>query len=137
MDTSDQIAHEGIVTSFVGSKAVIQLIQPGACHSCDIKGFCGVEDEDRSRFEVSVSGLKIGDHVNVDISPAHGFKAMFWAYFFPFILMFTVIAMGTALGYSEGLLGAAALLLLVPYYVLLAVFKKYLTQQIHLHVEKL
>ncbi len=137
MDSSDQIAHRGIVTNLVGDKAIIQLIQPGSCHSCSIKGFCGVEDDDRSRFEVSNAHYAIGDRVNVDVSPNSGFKATFWAYLFPFIMMFAVIAVGTSYGYNEGLLGGIALLLLIPYYLLLSAFKKYLTRHIHLHVKKL
>jgi len=137
MDTSDQIAHQGIVTNRYGDKAVIQLMQAGSCHSCHMKDFCGVDDDERSRFEVSDSNLEIGDHVNVEISPASGFLATFWAYIFPFILMFVVIAGGSVMGLSEAILGTVALLLLVPYYLLLSAFRKHFSNHLHLHISKL
>lgn len=137
MDTSDHIAHLGIVTGRSGLKAEIRLIQPASCHSCQIKEFCGVTDDERSRFEVSDSTLCIGDHVSVQVSPASGFKATFWAYIFPFCLMFAVIAAGTALRLPEAPLAAAALLLLVPYFLLLRVFRHHFARHIHLHISRL
>lgn len=137
MDTSDHIAHTGIVTAKEGEKAVIYVMQDGACHSCHMSGFCGVEDSDRSRFEVSDSHLAVGDHVNIQISPGSGYKATFWAYFFPFILMLLVVILGKVFGISEGLSGALALILLIPYYLILALFKEKISHQVHLQITKL
>lgn len=137
MDTSDHITHQGVVINRIDDKAIIYVMQADSCHSCSMKAFCGVEDEDRSRFEVSDSSLAIGDHVNIQISPGNGFKATFWAYLFPFLLMIAVIFTGTFLQLSEALLGSAALLLLIPYYLVLAHFRKNLSRQVHLHITKL
>ena len=137
MTGTEQISHEGIVTNRIGDKAIIHLIKPEECHSCRMKEFCGVTDEDRSRFEVPVEDLEIGDTIALEVKPGIGFKALFWAYIIPFLLVVLVIAIGSWSGLPEQWLGVFSLLILPPYFFALSRFKHQLKSQLNLKVSKL
>lgn len=135
MHSDRSIAHKGLVVNRTDKKTVIQLLQPEQCHSCHIKGFCGVSDDDRFRFEVEEQDLDIGDTVSVEVSANSGYKATFWGYLFPFLLIISVLTTLLALGVSEAWAGLSALLVLLPYYAILAtckgIFKRSLPLEIH------
>ena len=137
MTHTEHISHEGIVTNRIGDKAIIHLIKPEECHSCSIKNFCGVTDEERSRFEVPGSNLEIGDAISLELRPGTGFKALFWAYLFPFLLILIVIIGGSLMNVPEKWLGIVSLLILPPYFLGLSKFKQRLKSQLNLKVSKL
>ncbi|MCG8387123.1 MAG: SoxR reducing system RseC family protein [Cytophagales bacterium] len=135
--TTESISHHGKVTQCMGEKAIVQLTQHEACHSCHIKEFCGKGDGKVVSFEVSQNDLAVGDQVSLQISPAIGFKALFWAYLFPFLLILMVIVGGSMLAVPEHWLGVTALFVLLPYFIGLSRFKRILKSQLNLQVKKL
>ncbi|MFT6866917.1 MAG: positive regulator of sigma E activity [Cyclobacteriaceae bacterium] len=137
MQDQEQIAHEGIITNCFGNAALVHLIQAESCHSCHMKEFCGVDDQERSTFIVENNGYHVGDHVHLVISAARGLKATFWAYIFPFLLMLAVILIGTIYNFPESVLGLFALLLLIPYFLGLAKFRHKLKSGFQLKVTRL
>ena len=134
---TDSIAHNGVVTHCLGDKAIVQLTQHEACHSCHIKEFCGKGHEKTVNFKVPTGDLSAGDQVSLEISPTIGFKALFWAYLFPFLLVLTVILGGSWLEVPEKWLGVSALFVLLPYFIGLSRFKETLKSQLNLKVTKL
>lgn len=137
MSTRETIAHTGFVTGIKNGRATVHLFQDAECHSCRMKDFCGVTDEERNTFIISGRSLKIGDNVQVAIKPSTGFLAMFWAYFFPFLLVFSIIILGNAGGWNEGISGILALVSLLPYYLILALVRRFFRQSIQLDIKKL
>jgi sigma-E factor negative regulatory protein RseC len=137
MEETDHITHQGLVVNCHGELAVVDLIQPAECHKCTIREFCGVSDEERNRFELPLDDLQIGDHVRLEIKPKTGFKAVFWAYFFPFLLILSCILLGNYLGIREQWVGLMALGILIPYYFVLNRFRQHLKSELDLKVKKL
>ena len=135
--TAESISHLGEVTQCKGDRAIVQLIQHEACHSCHIKEFCGKGEGKVVHFEVSQNNLSVGDQVSLQISPSIGFKALFWAYLFPFLLILIVIIGGSMLAIAEHWLGITALFILLPYFFGLSRFKRILKSQLNLQVKKL
>ena len=131
----DHISHIGIVTNCDEKKAIVQLLDSEECDSCTLKGICGVDD-DRSRFEVPQQGLHVGDQVSLELSASAGLEAMFWAYGLPFLLMIAVIIGGAYAGVEEKWIGILSLFILIPYYLILSVFKKILKSHMDLNIIK-
>jgi sigma-E factor negative regulatory protein RseC len=50
---------------------------------------------------------------------SQGFKALFYGYVFPFMLIMAILIILTSLQFSEGLSGLISLSVLVPYYFVL------------------
>ncbi len=137
MTSVDHISHIGTVTHHQGDQAIVQLMQQEECHSCRMKYFCGVTDEERARFEIPVENLKVGDRVTLEISPHVGFKALFWAYLFPFLLILIILIGGALLGIAEQWSGLFSLLVLPPYFLTLSRYRKQLKSQLNLKVSRL
>lgn len=133
----ETISHQGLVTQKENDDVTIHLLQDGECHSCRMKDFCGVTDEDRNTFIVTNQALKVGDIVQVAVKPSTGFLAMFWAYFFPFILIVVLLLLGDFLGWEEWLSGSVALVSVVPYYLTLTAIRHFFKKSIQLDVHKL
>ena len=137
MTPQEPICKEGLVTNLAAGKAVVQMIAPESCHSCRIKAFCGVTDEERGRYEVPQGTLEIGDRVRLEILPGTGFKALYMAYLAPFVLMLAIVMIGTYLQAPEHWVGLLALAVLPVYYLALSLFKRQLNHQLRFKISKL
>jgi sigma-E factor negative regulatory protein RseC len=80
--------------------------------------------------------VNIGDEVRVKINPSSGYKAVVLLYIVPFLLMFGSLLFMLAIGYSDGISGLSALLMLIPYFSILHGFKKQLGSQCSVDVVK-
>lgn len=117
--------HSGVVSKINSNSVVVTLEQNIHCESCHAKGTCGVSQSSTKEIEVQNSNefFKINEHVDVILKKALGLKAVFWAYVFPFILMFiTLITASNFL--KEWLAGLLSLFILIPYYLVLYFLKK-------------
>lgn len=136
VNTSRHISHLGMVVNTIGDKAVIYLIKQDECHVCHLRDFCGVDDDERSRFEVPLGNLAIGDQVSLEIKQSTGFMALFWAYLMPFALIMLILIGGSVMHLAEQWLGILALLILVPYFLGLSLFRKKLKENLDFQVKK-
>ncbi|MDH5609720.1 MAG: SoxR reducing system RseC family protein [Cyclobacteriaceae bacterium] len=137
MQQTKPINHTGIVSRCDASMATIRLLQEDECHSCHIKEFCGVSDDERSVYQVPAGDLRVGDRVVLQIGTSTGFKAMFWGYFSPFLLILFILIGGSVLSFPEEWTGLTALLALLPYFLVLSRFREKLKTQLQLNVVKL
>jgi len=66
-----------------------------------------------------------------------GFKALFLGYILPLIVLVVSLFVFNALGFSESVSGLLSLAVLVPYYLMLYLFRKSIEKQFHFDIEKL
>ena len=119
------IEHEGIIEHIDGVIAHVKIDSVSACASCHAKGACSAADQEEKYLDVPLQGAdyKQGDPVYVQIAKHLGFRAVLLGYVYPFLLLMAVlIAMLTA-GMAELRAGTIALLSMVPYYLLLYLFR--------------
>jgi sigma-E factor negative regulatory protein RseC len=119
------IEHEGIIEHIDGDIAHVKIDSVSACASCHAKGACSAADQEEKYLDVPLQGAdyKQGDPVYVQIAKHLGFRAVLLGYVYPFLLLMAVlIAMLTA-GMAELRAGTIALLSMVPYYLLLYLFR--------------
>ena len=120
----DTFVHAGFVSKINSDSIIVTLEQNIHCGACHVKGTCGVSESSTKEIEVLNSDdlFKINEHVDVILKKTLGLKAVFWAYVFPFLLMFfTLIIASNFL--KEWLAGLLSLFILIPYYVLLYFLK--------------
>jgi positive regulator of sigma E activity len=120
----DTFVHAGFISKINSDSIIVTLEENIHCEACHVKGTCGVSESSTKEIEVPNSGdlFKINEHVDVILKKALGLKAVFWAYVFPFILMFfTLIIASNFL--KEWLAGLLSLFILIPYYVMLYFLK--------------
>ncbi|MEN8139311.1 MAG: SoxR reducing system RseC family protein, partial [Bacteroidota bacterium] len=94
------------------------------CASCNAKSACGISGSNSKEIEVFTTNqsFSINEPVNITLQKELGLKAVFWAYFFPFILMLIVLIIGSAF-FKEWIVGLLSILILIPYYLMLYISK--------------
>ena len=127
MNTKTQITHDGFVESFNDEVINVRIITSAGCVSCSAKSSCSVSEIEEKIVEVRNIGqhdYKVGDSVVVALDQNQGFVAVFIGYILPFfVLLFTLI---TILSFTdnEGLAGLSALGMLIPYYLIVYLFRR-------------
>lgn len=120
----DSIIHEGVVSKINNNVVTVSLKGNINCEACHAKGACGAAEAKEKVVEVqqTTKPLKLNENVEVVLNKNLGLKAVFWAYFFPFILLISVLLIATAF-YKEWIAGILSIVVLIPYYIALYVFK--------------
>lgn len=138
LNTSSQfITHEGVISKISRNSVTVALKGNINCEGCKAKAACGVSESNDKEIEVydTNSNLKLNEPVEVQMKKQLGLKAVFWAYFFPFLLLVSVLFIGSMF-INEGLAGLLAILVLIPYYFILYVMKNYFKKAYSLSILK-
>ena len=125
--------HQGTVEHIHPHKIDVKIISTSACAACHAKDACSVNDFKEKIIEVTVldsSGYHVGETVVLEMSVKTGFKAVFFAYFLPFLVLFSTFLTLYVLNVHEVLAALASLSVTVLYYLILSRYKKYLEKQI-------
>jgi sigma-E factor negative regulatory protein RseC len=119
------IEHEGIIDHIKGDIAHVKIDSVSACASCHAKGVCGAADQEEKYLDVPLRGAayKAGDSVFVQVARHLGFRAVLMGYVYPFLILMAVLIGMLAAGVAELRAGGMALLSIVPYYLLLYLFR--------------
>ncbi len=122
--STNLVKHEGIVSKISEKTITISLKGNVNCEGCKAQSACGVSDSNDKEIEVinATQSYKINEPVNVLLKRELGLKAVFWAYVFPFILMFIVLVV-TSFFFKEWIAGLISLFVLIPYYLMLYISK--------------
>lgn len=121
----EKVFHAGVVQDVSVNKITVAIINASACSSCHAKGACLASDMKEKEIEIfNFSGEYYpGQIVNIVGRTSQGFKAAFYGYVLPFILVFTTLIISISLTKSEGLSGIISLAILIPYYAGLYFFR--------------
>ena len=132
------IEHEGIIEHIDGDMAHVKIESVSACASCHAKGACSAADQEEKHLLVPLHGasFKPGEHVNVQVAKKLGLRAVALGYFYPFLLLMLVLVFLTASGVPELKAGSLALLSLVPYYLVLYLFRNNLESTFTFSIKK-
>ena len=118
---SGEISHKGIIKELSEKSIIVGIINESACSSCHAKGVCSAADMKDKEIEISKfqGSFHVGQSVEVFGKTSQGFKALFYGYVLPFLLVLIVLITLTSLQFSEGLSGIISLAILIPYYFIL------------------
>lgn len=132
------IKHEGIISSFEGDIAKVRLVNISACASCHVKSVCSLSEADQKVVDVMAKNVTMatGDKVTVSFNESLGIKALFFGYILPFMVMMVAFLTTWVASHSEVYAGLAALFILIPYYLILALYRRSLQQSFAFHLEK-
>ncbi len=123
----ENISHPGIVEQVTDDKIIVKIIAMSACSSCHAKGMCNVADMEEKIVEVRKiphRDFQKNDQVTVSMKKSLGSRAVLLGYIFPFVLMIATLLLVLFLIGDEGVAGLSAILILIPYYWLLYIYRK-------------
>lgn len=134
----DTFVHTGFISKINSDSVIVTLEQSIHCESCNARGSCGVSESSAKEIEIPSSSdiFKINERVSVILKKVLGLKAVFWAYVFPFILMFSTLMVASSF-LKEWLAGLLSLFILIPYYLVLYTIKTRLKSSFKMSILKI
>jgi len=126
MSARENITHPGIVDHISEDSIFVKILSMSACSACHAKGMCSVSEIEEKVVEVKKDkdkDLKEGQEVTVTMRKSQGGKAVFLGYIAPFLLMIAILFLVVTISGDEGLAGLSAILILIPYYWLLYIYR--------------
>jgi sigma-E factor negative regulatory protein RseC len=114
-----RIEHEGIVVDISDNKLTIRILALPACGGCVAKSHCMPSES--KEIDICVDhysgAYQLGERVMVVMQQSLGFKALGIGYLLPFVIMMVCLLVVYQLTDNELASGLAALLILIPYYI--------------------
>lgn len=135
----DTIKHIGVVESVEKTLIKVRMAQPAACSSCEAARHCHASESKMKIIDAYASSLshpfRAGQEVEVVGRSAQARRAVVLAFVIPFILLVSALATGILLGWSEPVAALMGISVLVPYYLLLFLFRERLRSQFRFTVQ--
>ncbi|HPC26177.1 MAG TPA: SoxR reducing system RseC family protein [Paludibacteraceae bacterium] len=135
---SQSIEHSGIVEQIDGDQIKVLIMQQSACSECHAKSLCSIADKKEKIIEVISSDptLKVGDKVIIYGESSIGLQAVLLAFIIPFVLIFLTLFIFQHFIENELIAGILAILVLVPYYLILFLSNKRLKNKFQFKIKK-
>ncbi len=134
-----QIEHKGIIERIYENKIVVTILAESACMLCRLKNNCSVSDTEEKSIEIfteNPENYSAGEAVIVYFKQSLGFRALFLGYLLPFITVTFILLITVSITGNEGVSGLAALLSLIPYYLILHLKKNKIKNTFSFSIKK-
>ena len=117
------VQHNGVISKITGGRITVSLKGNINCTACNAKAACGISESNSKEIIIANTNrsFKLNEGVTVVLQKELGLKAVFWAYIFPFILVFMVLLIASNF-LKEWIAGLLSLFVLIPYYIMLHFF---------------
>ncbi len=89
LQNEKKISHEGVILKILKDSVFVSIVQSSACSGCHAKDMCSVSEKKEKIIEIKAdeNNYKIGEKVFITGSAAMGFKAVFYAFIIPLIII--------------------------------------------------
>lgn len=129
---ANRIKHLGIVENINGPCVQVRIQQTSACSSCSVKSHCNASETKEKLIDVYNRNhlrCQIGDRVWITGATSMGMKAVWLAFVLPFVILLLVLFVTMKLtGDNEAVSALAALAMLIPYYLIIYIYRKKLSR---------
>jgi sigma-E factor negative regulatory protein RseC len=135
---SGSIIHPGIIENINGNKVSVRILSQSACSSCHAKQACTVADMKDKIIDAELDQpdkWNPGDEVMVKMDESLGRKAVILGYGLPIVVLVGSIIVFLLLFKHEGLAALLSILMLVPYYLILYMFRGRLYKEFRFRIE--
>jgi sigma-E factor negative regulatory protein RseC len=122
---TNTIYHNGIVNKSDHESVTVIITSESACSGCHAEGSCSMFGKEEKIVEVKGNyDVKEGDIVTVIMNQSTGFIALFFGYLLPLVIVIITLTSLLALNYTELISGLLSIASLLPYYLVLYLFRK-------------
>ena len=125
MNASVCFEQKGIIESVQDNRITVRIDRGSACGQCSAKGMCNLAETTQRVIEISNSTeiFSVGEPVQVTMSRSMGNKAIILGYFIPFVLLISALLLLSFIGMPDWIAGVVSLLVLLPYFLILHIFR--------------
>lgn len=135
---SERISHSGIIDSILGENIKVRIVQTSACAACKVASHCNAAESKVKVVDVicaDSTAYRVGQEVVVSASKAVANRALLLGFGLPSLILVAVLLVALQFTGNEGLAAVAALGSLVPYYLLLWLFRDKVQQGISFRID--
>jgi positive regulator of sigma E activity len=124
-DNSGIIEHEGIVQMSDNRSVTVKISSASACSGCHAEGSCAVSGREDKLIDIlGKYDVLPGQSVTVLMKKSMGYTAVMVGYVIPIILVVAVLIILGSLSLPELVAGLGSVAVLIPYYLVLWLFRK-------------
>jgi positive regulator of sigma E activity len=125
MNSSACIEQKGIVERSGNGIISVRIFPVSGCSDCLSKASCSLFGTTEKVIDVAgnTSEFHPGDRVGIAITQSMGNKAIVLGYFVPFLLVLLALIVLTLFRLKEWQAGLLAIAILVPYFIILYLFR--------------
>lgn len=136
---NDKIKHSGIVESIDGDCMKVRILQTSACAGCKAASFCNAAEKKVKVIDVyghtAMGDHKVGDNVVVTATSSTGRKAVLIGFGLPLLVLVVALVITYAITHSEPLSALVSIAALVPYYIIVYIFRDHLRRDFSFTLE--
>ena len=138
MITNDYIRHQGTIERIEKHKVFVRIEQNAACKDCHAGATCLASDRKEKIIEVEdfSESFAIREEVVVSVRQSLGLFAAFIAYILPILFVIFAIVFVQQTSGSEVMGGLVGLSVLIPYYIILYLFRDRFKKKIFFTLSK-
>lgn len=135
----ETIRHRGEIIAITEGVAKVRILQTSACAECHAKAACTVSDQKEKIIEAELNRdeFSVGDEVYVIAQKNIGVSAVLLAYVLPFVVIIVTMAILDNFIGNELLVGTVSLSMLLPYLLLLRLFRKKLSAKFKFYITEI
>lgn len=128
--SKDVINHKGIVQGISNNSVIVSIISATACSGCHAEGQCSLSGKQEKTIEVTGNyNVAPGDTVTILMQKSMGFAALLYGYLLPLFSVVLILILLTSSGMQELASGLLSLAILIPYYIILFLFRKRISKK--------
>ena len=133
----NKIKHVGIVEAVEGECVKVRISQSSACASCKVSKQCNASEKKDKTIDVYTAnpGFIVGDKVVVTASFGVGGFAVLVGMVIPMLVVLVMLFLLIAVGLSDLAASLLSLVSLVPYYLLLVIFRNRINRKVTFDIE--
>lgn len=127
-----EITHSGTITAIKQNIITVEIAQKEACGSCALKDACS-QTTKQHQIEVETQTpekYQTGQKAEVTISSKQAFYAALYGYIIPLFLVILSLFLSFILTKNETTAALCGLGILIPYYILLWIFRNNLKKSL-------
>jgi len=120
----ETIKHDGTVKKADNNSVQVAIVSATACSGCHAEGMCSMAGRTDKLIEVKGRyNVSPGDRVTVVMDLSNGYRAVVLGYLIPLLIVVASLMIFTMLAFGELVSALFAILILVPYFLILYLFR--------------
>jgi sigma-E factor negative regulatory protein RseC len=124
------IEHDGIVQRSDDKSVTVKISSASACSGCHAGNSCTLSRTEEKIVDIQgYYKVAPGDKVTVLMKKTIGYSAVILGYLSPLILVMIMLIILTSLQLPELIAGAISIGILIPYYLLLFLFRQQISKK--------
>lgn len=136
----EKIKHTGVVESVDSGHMMVRILQTSACAGCKAASFCNASEKKEKLIDIydqeSIRGHKSGDNVVITADAGTGAKAVIIGFGLPFVVLVAALIAAYSLTQSETIAAVAGIITLVPYYLIVYIFREKLRKEFSFTIDR-